>query len=177
MELQWRHQSQRASRPAALLNANQQTERPTLLLGDWERGHWLVCHHCPSVLLTVSELTQVSSDSHHFQVQQMSSNETKQLLRRQRATIKPAQMPNQCISIHAENRASHKYSSYWNGNYILNELGAVPSKPDVGKETSLLQNDGLSGNAQLLLVASFPVTFMKTLWTAAATDCDISDSL
>lgn len=75
-------------------------------------------------------------DGPHFQVQQMCSNEMKQLLKLVAArltaaptTITPAQKPNQYISIHGENGPSHNYS-YWNGNYPLNELGAVPLKPD-----------------------------------------------
>ena len=46
------------------------------------------------------------------------------------AAIKPAQTPNPFTSIHRENRPSHNYSSRWNGNYPLNESGAVPLIPD-----------------------------------------------
>lgn len=140
MEPQRRHQSQRASPPAALLNANQQAERPTLLLGDWERGHWLACLHWSPVSLTVSELTQVSSWQSPLSGPASVFRWNKTAVgagggTRERPTaaptsIKPAQTPNQCLSIHAEKRPSHNYSSYWNGNYPLNESGAVPLKAD-----------------------------------------------
>lgn len=138
MEPRWRLQSQRASSPATLLNVNQQAERPTLLLGDWEEGQWLVCRHWSLVLLTVSELTQVSSYLSPLSgpANVLKWNETaveacgsaRKRLSAAVTTTKPAHTPNQYISIHRKNEPLHNYS-YWNGNYPLNELEAVPLKP------------------------------------------------
>lgn len=159
MEPKWRHQSQRASPPAALLNANQQAERPTLLLGDWERGHWLACLHWSPVSLTVSELTQVSSWQSPLSgpASVFKWNKTavgagggaREWLTAAPTTIKPAQTPNQCLSIHAEidlhiiTAVIEMEITLW----MNQELFHWKLTFRVGKETSLLQNDGLSGNA------------------------------
>lgn len=132
-EPQWRRQSQRGSPPAALLNANQQAERPTRLLGDWERGPQIgLGADCEwtetSFLLTVATFRPSKCVQKYKQL-------LKLVAARERAPdrgpdIKPAQTSTPSISIHAESRPSQNYSSYWCGDYPLSELGAVPLKPD-----------------------------------------------